>query len=105
MEASARAVGPGRYELPFAGGRREPAACGQDADVDQVRDLGAGCAPAVAGPVEEQFVLARKRMEPDALLADPTPRLGTEGRAGNRALGTPATLEFTGAADLAGRRQ
>ena len=73
MEASAGAVGPGRRKKPVGSERGEPAAGGRDAHVDQVRDLGAGCAPAVAGPVEEQFVLARKRMEPDALLADPTP--------------------------------
>ena len=51
----------------------ELAACGQDAHVDQVRDLGAGHPPAAADPVEEQFVPALKRMEPDAPVADPTP--------------------------------
>ena len=58
-------------EQPVGSERGEPAAGGQNAHVDQVRDLGAGHAPAVAGPVGEQFVLALKRMELDALLADP----------------------------------
>ena len=73
MEASAGAVGPGRRKKPVGSERGEPAACGRDAHVDQVRDLGAGHPPAAADPVEEQFVLALKRMEPDAPVADPTP--------------------------------
>ena len=58
---------------PSAASAASPATCGQDADVDQVRDFGAGHPPAAADPVEEQFVLALKRMEPDAPAADPTP--------------------------------
>lgn len=63
MEASADAVGAGRYEEVAGREGGEPASCGHDADGDQVGRLGARHPAPAASPVDQQLALARGRME------------------------------------------